>query len=97
MALVIDNVNKFMSTKSCLARIYEIYNEYGNGSKAQIIKEFRDQSVIANWGIKKAYRVTNVLFDDSPVTKFFENTDGDKTSVAEYFLKTYGMKVTDKK
>lgn len=34
LALVIDNVVKFMSTKSCLQRIYEIYDHCPHNPEA---------------------------------------------------------------
>jgi hypothetical protein len=96
LALVIDNVNKFMSTKSCLERINEIMSTCMKNPHSQIVREFKGQSVIANWGNKKAYIVNDLIFDKTPMTKFFEDHNGKKVSVAEYFLKTYNMKVTDK-
>ena len=62
----------------------------------QISREFKGQSVIANWGNKKAYIVHDVIFDKNPLTKFFEDSNGTKVSVADYFLRTYNMKITDK-
>ena len=50
--------------------------------------------MIANWGNRKAYIVKDVIFDKNPVTKFFSDSNGNKVSVAEYFLKTYGLKTT---
>jgi hypothetical protein len=73
LALVIDNVNKFMSTKSSLERIYEIYETNHKNPQSQIIREFKGQSVIANWGNKKAYIVNDILFDETPITKTFQD------------------------
>lgn len=50
--------------------------------------------MIANWGNKKTYIVRDLIFDKNPVTKFFVDNEGNKISVAEYFLKTYNLKTT---
>jgi aubergine-like protein len=70
LALVIDNIFKFMSTTTCLERINDIWNTSKN-PEAQILREFKGQSVIANWGNKKAYIVRDVQFTKNPVTKTF--------------------------
>ena len=71
LTLVIDNVNKFMSTTTCLFRMTEILKMGGRDPYAQINKEFKEQSVIANWGNKKAYIVRDIVFDKNPVNFFF--------------------------
>ena len=98
MAVVIDNVNKFMSTTSCLIRLHEIKEvSLPHQYEDAVRREFKGSSVIANWGLKKAYIVYDILFKENPVTKFFEDSDGNKTTVAQYFRKTYNMKITDEK
>lgn len=83
MALVIDNINKFLSNKSCLDRILEIQNsEFIRDKKCKILEEFKYKSVIGTWGNKKAYIVQDVIFDKSPVTCFFVDYKGDKVSIA---------------
>ena len=95
MTLVIDNINKFLSNKSCLERIQEILNGEGDTKDKQerVIHEFRFKSVIGTWANKKTYIVENVIFDKNPVTSFFIDNNGDKQSIAGYFSKTYKMKV----
>jgi len=96
LALVIDNVNKFMSTTSCLQRIHDIMHNSPKNPQQQIVREFKGQSVIANWGNKKAYIVSDMIFDQTPLTIFFDDSKGAKVSVAEYFLRTYNMKISDR-
>lgn len=60
------------------------------------MREFKGSSVIANWGNKKAYIVSELVFDQTPLTIFFDDSKGTKVSVAEYFLRTYNMKISDK-
>jgi hypothetical protein len=83
-----------MSTTTCLDRINEIYEISKSNPEARILREFKGQSVLANWGNKKAYIVKDVVFDKNPVTKFFVDGQGNKMSVADYFLKTYQLKTT---
>lgn len=84
-----------MSTTSCLQRIREIMRMQKN-PEGQILREFKGQSIIANWGNKKAYIVHDIIFDKNPLTYFFEDSNGKQISVAMYFLQAYGMKITDK-
>jgi hypothetical protein len=51
--------------------------------------------VIGAYGHKRCYFVENIEFIKNPVTFRFDSQDGKKMSIAEYFLKTYDLKVTD--
>ena len=98
MAIVLDNINKFISNQSCLERITEINtNKFAKDKKADILREFQYKSVIGNWGHKKTYIVKDVLFTKNPMTYKFVNSKGDEMSIAQYFLKAYDMKITDTK
>ena len=48
--------------------------------------EFSQKSIIADWGNKRTYIVTDVDFEKNPVQHKFQY-DGQDTSVAEYFSK----------
>lgn len=96
LTLVLENVYKFLCTSSCLSRIYEIFHQNKKDPELQVIKEFKGQSVIGKWGNNKAYIVDDILFKESPVNKYFENSEGQKTSISEYFLKAYGLAVSDR-
>lgn len=68
MTLVLDNVNKFMSTKTCLDRMYEIVKHEQKSNHVSIMNgEFVGASVIANWGNKKAYTVNSICWDKNPM------------------------------
>lgn len=96
MAIVIDNINKFISNKTCLERINEIMNTAEIRDKqSKILQEFQYKTVIGVYGHKKAYIVEDVDFKKNPVITRFETHDGKKMSIAEYYLKTYDLKVTD--
>ena len=50
--------------------------------------------MIADWGAKRTYIVTDVDFDKNPVSQKFDY-NGKKISVAEYFSQVYDKKITD--
>ncbi len=58
--------------------------------------EFCDKSIIADWGNQRQYIVNDVIFDTNPVQQTFEN-QGQIVSVAEYFLRCYGKRITQPK
>ena len=58
--------------------------------------EFASQSIIANWGNKRTYIVTDIDFGTDPHKQKFDYRGVD-TSVADYFKTNYGMVVTDHK
>jgi len=96
--LCIDSIFKFMSTKSCLSQI----DEMKRGAKGQhhwetLVKTtFAGHSIIANWGNKRTYIVTDIEFASNPLTMTFEYK-GKETCVAEYFATCYNMHVTNPK
>ena len=87
-----------MSTKTCLERIKDIEHSAKNEHHfQQMVKlEFCGKSVIANWGNKRTYIVTEVDFDCNPISKTFQFKD-EEISVAEYFKSHYGMIVKNHK
>lgn len=110
--LIIDNCCRFMSTKTVLSKMNEIFDEtehyyFENGIEDQqgMISDFQDKckreflntSVIANYGLKKTYVIKDVCFDMGPCQTFFQMKDGSKVSVAKYFYKTYKLKISDTK
>jgi len=98
LAIVIDNINKFISNKTCLERIHEIQDSPDIRDKeSKILHEFQFKTVIGTYGHKKTYFVENVDFNKTPVTMRFQTHDGKKVSIAEYFAKNYDLRVTDLK
>lgn len=95
--LVVDSIFKFMSTSSCLSRILELKQENQQYSTHQWQQrcrmEFSDKSVIADWGNQRQYIVRDIDFEMNPLTLEFEH-QGEKTNVADYFLRCYGKKIT---
>ena len=96
LTIVLDSINKFISNKSCLERIHEIYSiQDGRNKESRILHEFQFKTVIAAYGFKKTHFVEDIDFTKNPVMMRFSTNDGKKMSIAEYFLKTYDLKVTD--
>lgn len=96
--LAIDNIFKFMSNKTCLERIRELEREAGSQHRfEQLVKlEFNQKTVIADWGNKRTYIVTDIAFDRNPVNTTF--TFNEQTiKVAEYFQQVYDKRITDLK
>lgn len=56
--------------------------------------EFKDKSVIAQWGNQRQYIILDVVFDSNPRTKTFQTRDGTMSNVADYFKKVYQKIVT---
>lgn len=108
-SLIIDSCARFMSTKSVLDNIHEIYDELVDGQYQGNVKEglphfydavrkqFIGASVIANYGTKRTYIVQDIKFELGPCNTYFDLKNGEKISIAKYFFKTYNMKITDKR
>ena len=102
-ALILDNCCRFMSTQTVLSRIDQIYDQFKDQGSQNFRERFQEacrqefvgQSIIANYGNKRTYIVNDVNFEEGPGKKSFELKNGDKMSVAEYFYKTYKLKVCD--
>lgn len=98
LTIVLDNINKFISNKTCLERIHEIMDAPDIKDKiSKIQHEFQFKTVVGAYGHKKTYIVEDIDFKKTPVTMRFDTHDGKKMSIAEYFHKTYDMKVSDLK
>jgi len=107
--LVIDSCARFMSTKTVLSRINDMYEEVVDGKfrgdtqrglphfQDAVRKQFTGSSVISNYGTKRTYIVQDINFELGPCNTFFTIKDGQNISVAKYFYKTYNLKVTDKR
>ena len=96
VTLAIDNIFKFMSTKTCLERIFELkQSSQTNHQWQQIVRmEFSGKSIIADWGNKRTYRVDDVCFDVTPLTHEFIWND-EPIKLASYFQVVYNKVVSD--
>ena len=90
-----DSIFKFMSTRSCLDRIDELQRAAKNQHHwEQMVKlEYAGQAIIANWGNRRTYIVTDIEFNSNPLKQTFE-FHGQQVSVADYFQSCYKMQVT---
>ena len=94
--LAIDNIFKFMSTKTCLDRINEIRQKSHSAHQAEQVSklEFRDKPIIADWGNSRSYFVQDVDFETSPLKHTF-SYNGRMINLAQYFKDVYGKTVRD--
>jgi len=94
--LAIDNIFKFMTTKTCLQRIYEIRKDcHSQHQFEQVVRlEFSNKSVIADWGNKRTYIVSDVDFEKNPETHTF-CFNGKDTKISDYFQKVYDKTLKD--
>ena len=96
--MVIENVFKFMSMESCLERIKYLERQAPTQDDYEraVIREFRGKSIIANWGNKRAYIVSDVVFNQCPTSHYFQTNNGQKVSIFSYFRDVYNMQIREK-
>ena len=72
--LAIDNIFKFMSTKTCLDRLREINQKSHSQHQAEQVArlEFCGKSIIADWGTNRTYFVQEIDFELNPLTHSFQ-------------------------
>jgi len=94
--LAVDNIFKFMTTKTCLERIHEMRPACHSAHQwQQAVKlEFSGRSIIADWGNKRTYRVDDVDFEMTPMTYEFV-WNGQTVKLAQYFQTVYNKVVSD--
>ena len=96
--LAVDNIFKFMSTKTCLQKIYEMRDQGRFNSEHQwqqaVRLEFSGSSIVADWGNKRTYRVEDVDFERTPGVYEFMWNDR-MVKLAEYFKQVYDKSVSD--
>lgn len=96
--LCLDSIFKFMSTRDCLQTIDDLKRTSKNQHHWEtcVKTTFVGRSIIANWGNRRTYIVTDIEFSQNPLTCTFEYK-GKETSVAEYFAVCYNMHVKNVK
>ena len=84
-----------MSVETCLS----IMNERtANGfSKNAIDEEFQGAVVMTRYKPRRTYKVASIARDKNPVTYTFQQGNSGKKSMAEYFMRTYEIKIQDTK
>ena len=88
--LAIDNIFKFMSTKTCLDRLMEIEQKCHSKHQAeQVAKlEFCGTPIIADWGNSRSYFVQDIDYGTSPLKHVF-SYNGQEINLATYFKNVY--------
>jgi hypothetical protein len=85
-----------MSTKTVLSRMMEMRKDFEGDQKKfeeYLKSEFRNKTIIADWGGNRQYIITDVVFDKNPMIMTFDH-EGDKVTLADYFLKSYQKQIT---
>ena len=109
---ILDSCCRFLSTKSCLDNIDQVYDTFAdrahdNGRdmneddklkfQEAVKRELIGKSIVACYSKRQTFRVADIDFDTGPCSTFFNMQDGTKVSVAKYFFKEYGLKIKNKK
>lgn len=94
--LAIDNIFKFMSTKTCLDRLREINDKAHSKHQAEQVSklEFCGKPIIADWGNSRSYFVQDIDFETSPLKHEFVY-NGQTINIATYFKNVYGKTLRD--
>lgn len=108
---ILDSCNRFMSTKTCLDIINQIYDKHYERAmedgrewtdrdkkrfQAEVEQELVGKSIVACYGKRQTFRVDKIDFETGPARTFFEMNDGSQMSVARYFLREYKLKIKTK-
>lgn len=99
LVLEVDYVSKILQQKTVYQFLQEKREEAGQqGSNYQTeVKEaLYKKSVMAWYGNKRFYVVTDIDFTKDPTTYYFVTTDGN-VNIDQYFWKKYGIMIKDKK
>ena len=91
--LVLESINKFFRTESCLDKIKEM--QANRASVTDIDVFFQEIHVLTGWGTKRPYRISRVRYDLNPLTAKFSN-EGTSVSVREYFKDKYQIDLDPK-
>lgn len=69
VTVCVDTLFRFMSTITCLDKIYELKRQSNSDKEfmAKIETEIKGSSVVADWGHKRTYVIDDVDFTTNPV------------------------------
>ena len=105
---ILDSCCRFLSTKTCLDNIDQIYDTFAdrahdNGRdmneddklkfQEAVKRELIGKSIVACYGKRQTFRVADIDFETGPCAAFFNMQDGTKISVAKYFYKVNIVKI----
>ncbi len=95
LLLEVDHVSRILSQKSALQALKELRDQVRGGDfQAEAKNFFRDKSVIAWYGNKANYPISDVDFTLNPNTYRFSTPEG-MVTVIDYMKKKYGIVIKD--
>ena len=73
VTVAVDTLFRFMSTITCLDKIRQLKKQATSDHrfKELVQSEVIGSSVIADWGNKRTYQVSDIDYDANPVNKMF--------------------------
>ena len=89
--LILDNCNRFVSTKTCLDIIDEMFDRVDGECQdagrdmndrdksrfqALVNQELVDKSIVTCYGKRQTYRVAKIDFEEGPCNSWFTMSDG---------------------
>jgi len=97
--LKIDSSTRVVQNTACINRVNDLYNMHKNLEKdekrAKIKAEFIGQTVMANYGNHRYWRIEDVKFD-LDTDQFIVNKDTNET-LSQYYLAKYKLKIAKPK
>lgn len=92
--MIIDNISKFLSVDNCLTIISERLERLKNNNLVN--RDFEGAIVMANYGLKRTYKVNRICWEMTPGTYTFDQGEqGDKkVKMLDYFLSQYNAKIS---
>ena len=89
----VDFTSKIVKTFSILDQLYDLWQS--NSSEQQIKKELVGSSVIAYYGNFRVYRISDINFKLSILSKFESN--GKSITYKQYYQNQYNIELKDEK
>lgn len=77
---------------------YQNFKETMNGKgKQDILDQYLGAIVITTYGKIRTYKIEDIQFDKCPTSKFYSDKVAGQISFIQYYEKSYGVKINDKK
>ena len=96
VTVAVDTLFRFMSTITCLDKIRQLKKQATSEHrfKELVQSEVIGSSVIADWGNKRTYQISDIDYDANPVNKKFVYNN-EEICVAEYMMTVYNKEIKD--
>lgn len=88
-----DFASKIIRDQSILNIIEEVQSANPRNFQGTLEADLIGQTVMANYGNSRCYRISKIDFDQTPRSTFFHN--GTSISYAQYYERQYNIRVTD--